>query len=265
MAKKHAYLAVSTVLSLILSATFVPAVSADIYKYVDSEGIVHFSNEPVPKVSQQVVKESSAARAAKGGPVLTPTTKLASYGKNDNAKAAPAVYKAPEDNFGEEVPYADIIYAKCDKYGVEPGLVKSIIKAESAFHADAVSPKGAKGLMQLMPATASDMGVYDIFSPEQNIDGGVKYLKYLLDTFGGDVELSVAAYNCGQGKVIRNGMCVPEIPETKNYVKKVLRLSQNPVTGKTFSRTLYKIELKDGSILFTDSPVGSGGKLAIVQ
>ena len=258
----HMSTVISFLAAVFLSAFFLllPQVArADIFKYTDDGGVIHFSNVPGDGNSQKVVRESAAAgpKSPKGGPVYTPTGSRKVYVE---AKKT-GDYQPLADGC---VPYTDIINSKCQKYGVDPTLVKAVIKAESNFNPSAVSPKGARGLMQLMPSTATDMSVADIFDPEQNIDGGVRYLRYLLDNFGGDVELSVAAYNCGQGRVIRNGNAVPRIPETQNYVKKVMRLSNNPVTGMSFTRPIYKIELKDGSIMFTDSP-GSAGTVSLVN
>jgi soluble lytic murein transglycosylase len=107
-------------------------------------------------------------------------------------------------------------------YKVDPALVTAIIKAESAFDPKAISWAGARGLMQLMPNTARLMGVTDSFDPEQNIMGGTRYIRMMLNRFDGDVVLAVAAYNCGPERVAR-AKAVPEIRETKNYVKTVLR------------------------------------------
>jgi soluble lytic murein transglycosylase-like protein len=105
--------------------------------------------------------------------------------------------------------------------GVSPSLVKGIIKAESDYDVDAVSSKGALGLMQLMPETAESLGVADPFSPEQNITGGVKYLKGLIQSYHGDYKKAVAAYNAGKAAVDKNGGDAP-YAETRDYVKKVL-------------------------------------------
>lgn len=109
------------------------------------------------------------------------------------------------------------------RFQVDPKLVNAIIRVESGFDARAVSPKGAEGLMQLIPATAQRFGVEDPFDFRQNIRGGVSYLRYLLDHFNGNVPLSLAAYNAGENRVDRDGG-IPAIPETVNYVRKVTAL-----------------------------------------
>ena len=113
----------------------------------------------------------------------------------------------------------DFIHAAATEHGIDPLLIKAIIKAESNFDPTAVSPKGAQGLMQLMPATARDLQVADPFDPQDNITGGTKYLRSLLDSFGWDIELSLAAYNAGPGRVKGR---IPNIVETKMYIAKVL-------------------------------------------
>lgn len=109
------------------------------------------------------------------------------------------------------------------KKGVPAPLVRSVIKAESDYNAEAISPDGAMGLMQLMPETAMGLGVENPFNPEENIKGGVTYLKSLIDRNKGDYKLALAAYNAGQGNVDKAGG-VPDFKETREYVKKVINL-----------------------------------------
>lgn len=119
-----------------------------------------------------------------------------------------------------------------EKHKVDPYLVKAVIKAESDFNPDAVSPKNAQGIMQLIPSTASDYGVSDPFDARENIEGGVKYLKDLLEYFEGDVELSLAAYNAGRGAVVKHGFTIPPYPETTNYISRVLKYYKMLKTDK---------------------------------
>jgi soluble lytic murein transglycosylase-like protein len=125
-------------------------------------------------------------------------------------------------------PPADIdklVEQSASRFQVDPDLVKAVIRVESGFDAKAVSSKGAMGLMQLIPATAQRFGVANPFDPKQNIEGGVNYLKHLLDLFGGDLNLSLAAYNAGEHTVQRYGG-IPAIPETQNYVRRVTSIYQ---------------------------------------
>ncbi len=119
--------------------------------------------------------------------------------------------------------YYPIIIKHSKRYDVDPLLVKAVIMAESSFNPNAVSHVGAQGLMQLMPGTARYLGVKDSFNPEHNIQGGVKYIKKLLDRFGGNVQLALAAYNAGSQNVRKYGG-IPPYPETKKYIKKVRHL-----------------------------------------
>jgi soluble lytic murein transglycosylase-like protein len=176
-------------LALILALPF-PACS-DIYKYEDAEGIIHLTNVP----TQHGIKY-----------VLIMREKRVLFDK----KLSVDISK-----------YDHLITKASQKYDVESALIKAVIKAESNFNHMAVSPKGARGLMQLMPATASSLQVRDSFHPENNIEGGVRYLKYLLKYFNGNLSLALAAYNAGENAVIRYGG-IPPYRETQTYVQKVL-------------------------------------------
>ena len=127
--------------------------------------------------------------------------------------------------FANAVPFGDIIHEKAAKYDVDPALVAAVIETESRFHPQARSRVGARGLMQLMPKTGRWLGARNLNDPNQNIDAGVKYLKYLQARFNGDLNKAIAAYNAGEGNVRRyNG--VPPFRETRSYVKKVMTRKQ---------------------------------------
>ncbi len=166
-------------------------VFADIYKYEDAEGIVHLTNVP----TESGIKY-----------ILVMREKRILFDK----KLGIDISK-----------YDDLIAKASQRYNVEPALIKAVIKTESNFNHMAVSRKGAKGLMQLMPATASSLQVQDSFHPEHNIEGGVRYLRYLLKFFDGNLPLALAAYNAGENAVIRYGG-IPPYRETITYVQKVM-------------------------------------------
>ena len=168
---------------------------ADIYRYEDEDGIVHFTDAPTDKRFKVFMRDLKKDKELR--------TKL---------KYASSVNPAE---------FEQLIKVCSTKYGVNPCLVKAVIHAESGYNPNAVSKKGASGLMQLMPATAKSLKVADRFNPKDNVEGGVKYLRFLLDTFRGDVSLAVAAYNAGLGSVAKYGG-IPPYNETKTYVNRVL-------------------------------------------
>ena len=147
------------------------------------------------------------------------------------------------------------IEAAARQHNVDPNLVRAIIKVESNFNPGAVSNKGAMGLMQLMPGTAHQLSVTNPFDPQQNVDAGVRHLKQLLNNFGGDLSLTLAAYNAGEGAVTRsNG--VPRNGQTPNYVKRITDLYWNNGAGKPFgfSGTPVKVYRdRDGVLHMTDT------------
>lgn len=176
---------------------------ADIYSYRDENGVLNFTNM---RPNDTQYKVSVAYKDLK--PVAR--SRAVSYRYNNGTVALP--------------PHLDaIVNQVADDYAVDKALVQAVIHAESAFNSRAVSAKGASGLMQLMPETAHRYGVHDIFDPEQNVIGGVRYLRDLLKTFGHNLRLTLAAYNAGENSVLRYGG-VPPFPETVNYVNRVMKL-----------------------------------------
>lgn len=126
--------------------------------------------------------------------------------------------------FAKNTKYDDIINEYSEKHGVDPLLIKSIVRQESGFNSNAKSKAGAGGLMQLMPATAKEVGVNNVFDPKQNLEGGIKYFSKLLNRFDGDIQLALAAYNAGAGNVKKYGNKVPPFKETQNYVKNIMAM-----------------------------------------
>ncbi len=131
--------------------------------------------------------------------------------------------------------FQPIVLKAANRYNVDPAMVMAIIMAESSYNPKAISKKGAKGLMQLMPTTARSLGVKDSFNPEHNINAGVRYFKKLLNQFDGDVELALAAYNAGSRKV-REHRGIPPFRATRFYIKKVIKYYQYYKTQMDSSR-----------------------------
>jgi len=197
-------LALSAVAGLWLAWAAAMSAHADIYRYEDEEGIVHFTDAPTDKRFKVFMRDLKKDRQLR--------TKL---------RFAASVNPAE---------YDQIIKTYADKYGVSQSLVKAVIHAESGYNPNAVSRKGASGLMQLMPGTARSLKVSNSFDPKDNVEGGVKYLRFLLDTFRGDVSLAVAAYNAGLNKVAKFGG-IPPYAETRTYVNRVLSYMQSYQTN----------------------------------
>lgn len=148
--------------------------------------------------------------------------------------SSPVRATMPADN-GSLSAYDSLIADAASKYGVDPALIKGVIQQESSFNSDAVSKSGAKGLMQLMDATARGLGVKNSFDPAQNIDGGTRFLSYLLRKYDNNVSVALAAYNAGPGRIDRLGIATDQdiaakfhtLPhETQNYIGKVLEASK---------------------------------------
>lgn len=212
---------------------------AAMYSYVDSKGVRHYTNVPGDgryKLSETPAPVRAKRLNAEDQLLRTITSRsLAnkSLASKPRSQATRQMYDlfyftpgaAPLYDYSYSATPHDIskhIQHAAQTHRLDPMLIKAVIKTESNFNPNAISPKGAQGLMQLMPGTASDLKVRDPFDARQNIFGGAKYLRQMLDRFGGDVELCLAAYNAGPNRVAPLGI-IPNIPETQAYVAKVLR------------------------------------------
>ena len=205
---------------LILLAGSVAPAYAQIYSWRDAQGQLVVSDKP----------------RTDAGEMITYTV----------PRAASVRATTPADGNPKSAPFDDAIEEHAAAHRVSPELVRAVIQVESAFNPKAVSPKGAMGLMQLMPATAREMGVENPFLPEENIRGGVAYLRQLLDRYDSNVELALAAYNAGPGSVERY-RAVPPYRETQAYVKKVTGVSGAAAEPPPPDVTIYKwVDTVDG-------------------
>jgi soluble lytic murein transglycosylase-like protein len=181
----------------VLLAVAAPA-RADIYSFTDEKGVAHFSNVP-SDARYQVLLKSAPELSEAGAPI-----------------SAALLARSAE--------YDPIIEQAAELTSVRPELLRAVIVVESGFDPEAVSKAGAKGLMQLMPATARAYGARDASDPAQNVHAGARYLRDLIDRYGNDLELVLAAYNAGEAAVERYGRAIPPYRETRRYVPKVLRV-----------------------------------------
>ncbi len=214
----------TVIVAAALAALAQPA-QAQIYTWHDANGTLVLSNVP------------------QGGTVAT------SYPVPASKDVRATVYVAPD----RSRQFDAIIRRHADQHGIRPALVKAVVQVESAFNPVAISPKGAMGLMQLMPGTAEELGVGNPFNPEENIRGGVAYLRQLLDRYDNNEQLALAAYNAGPNAVDKYGETVPPYRETRAYVSKITRLVQ-PM--KVAGTTIYKVtEVIDGRevVKYTDT------------
>ena len=206
---------------------FPAAASAQLYSWRDASGTLVVSQQPKdPSAKLYVVRNSPAVRTT----------------------------RAPISKRAEA--YDDLVVQHATEQSVSADLVRAVIQAESAFNPSARSVKGAMGLMQLMPATARELGVTDPYDPAQNIRGGVTYLKQLLTRYDSDVELALAAYNAGPGAVEKYG-AVPPYRETRDYVQKIRNKTNGSVRAPAPSNRLYRVvETIDGKdvIRYSDTP-----------
>lgn len=256
--RQLSFLIVATV--LLLTGT---AARADVWGYVDGQGVAHFSAERLDERYQLFFRGGESFDTGRSG-----RTSAATYG-NGMPGAPPRLlaffdvspnYKAVKHLLREASVANDIDYE----------LLQALIATESGFNTHAVSPKGAVGLMQLMPPTAQRYGVRadknspiekKLTDPKTNIVAGSRYLRYLIDLFPGQLELAVAAYNAGEGAVQRYGNKIPNYPETKNYVKTVMQLYSHlkppSMIGEARRSGRVRMEMMGGSKT-SSSPTAGG-------
>ncbi len=190
---------------MVMGSGLPDSVVADIYRYQDDKGVVFFTNVPTDSQYRLFYKETQKSQ---------PSPPSRGVRKIPASRILDPDYRATLSGHIEEA---------SQHYSLDPNLIQAVIQVESRYDPKALSPKGAQGLMQLMPQTARDLQVNDPFSPRENIDGGARYLRYLLDIYNQDMALALAAYNAGPEKVnLYRG--IPPYLETKSYVQKVIQI-----------------------------------------
>jgi soluble lytic murein transglycosylase-like protein len=221
------------VLAIVTVVATASPVSAETFQFTAPDGAVHFTNAPT---DPRYVRMGFSVGTGVGFPNLP-------------VSAA--------DLYVSEIRHASA------RHGVPEGLVSALIRVESGFNPRAVSPKGARGLMQLMPATASLLGVRNSFDARENIDGGVRHLRGLLDRFPNNLPFALAAYNAGE-QAVSSYRGIPPYPETQNYVSRILALlgmgpgDASPAAlasglSPALTRT-YRTEAADGTVIYTNIP-----------
>jgi hypothetical protein len=284
------FLIITTILCGCINPVF-----GQIYSYIGENGVRVFTNIPpsnpvrdlrVTGAAPPAAAPEATAPKARRTSVSTKPASARTAGNRQSAVQQPnkggTLTAAPVGAAGAETgenpaDYAAIIEKYSGEYGVDPKLIHSMIATESAFNSNAVSPKGAQGLMQLMPGTASRLGVSDPFDPVENISGGIRYMRSLLDMFSGYPDpliMSLAAYNAGENLVQRLGR-VPAIRETNDYVRNIMQrygqketVVQNPIpeqnqTPMQFPTFRY-VDEKGILVLTNIPPVSWSGNINIM-
>lgn len=245
--------------ALLLAGT--PA-RADVWGYVDGQGVAHFSAERLDERYQLFFRGGESFDTSRGG-------KASSGAYGNGMPGAPPKLLAFFDVSPNYKAVKHLLREASVAHDIDYELLQALIATESGFNTHAVSPKGAVGLMQLMPPTAQRYGVRadknspiekKLTDPKTNIRAGSRYLRYLIDLFPGQLELAVAAYNAGEGAVQRYGNKIPNYPETKNYVKTVMQLYSHlkppSMIGEARRSGRVRMEMMGGSKLPSSLPAG---------
>lgn len=199
--------------------------AAETYQFIGPDGTIHYTNAP-------------------SDPQYRRLPRFAGSGTAEGWLRVPQTHLTP--------PLAEVIRVASQRHGVSEQLISAVIRVESGYNARAVSRKGARGLMQLMPETAAILGVRDSFDPAENIDGGVRHLRGLMERFGNDLPRVLAAYNAGEGAV-NTYRGIPPYAETQMYVERILSILGGDA-GRSLPSFTYRYLSDDGAVVYTNIP-----------
>jgi len=239
------------------------AAHAQIAFYTEADGRRVYINGDEPATPKPANPAAASSRASTAAATTTPAASATatdpSADATGTATADQPAAGSDASNTSKPAPQTldQMVKEVAARYNVDPDLVKAVVTTESNWNPHAVSRTGAQGLMQLVPSTARDLGVHNAFDPQQNLDGGVRYLRMLLERYDGDLDKALAAYNAGPGAVDRAGG-VPHIAETESYVRHVTATYRNPYADQSpreaieTPHPIYRTVDDSGRVVFTN-------------